>query len=136
MVVSSNSSDRIVRKKEEDLLVFILDDKNLDKSIDIFVQLYNNRSRSDQEAWFLDISPLRSVNEARSKLASLNLDLDDDLHWFISDENGILVKLWEVYRILDYRPMTINSIGNWTSDQGLILSKEEKWQRRRDMQVM
>ena len=73
------------------------------------------------------------------------MDLDDDLYWYsflenvtemnYSNSQNISIELWDVYKIHYDEEITINSYGNWSSEFGLDIATDEKWSRRRDMQV-
>ena len=62
--------------------MFILDDFDLDHSIDQFVHLYSLRQQSNHEFWLLDVSNFKNKNKIMEYLQNLQLDLDDDLFLF------------------------------------------------------
>ena len=78
-------------------------------------------------------------------LKNLSLDLDDDLFWYsyfgeISEINSnnsqnFDIEIKEVYRIHDDNEMTLSVYGNWSNEIGLSIVPDEKWNRRRDLQV-
>ena len=126
---------------DENLKVFVPDESNPEKSINIFMELYSTRSRSDQEYWLLDISLWTSPYKVISTLKNLSLDLDDDLYFYsYKSELNITstelnMKIWEFYEIHPSRPRKLKEYGKWNSN-GLVLAKETKWIRRRNLEVM
>ena len=147
----------------EHLNIYIPDDSNLEKSIDYFVKLYSMRTRSDREHWLLDVSSLvnigiipdeendSSLNNAIENLKDLPLDLDDDLFFYShdnhhhsnnnkKDDNNLgaeFISIWEFYEIHPSRPRKLKPYGQWNSsaEKQLSLTKESKWNRRRDLEV-
>ena len=70
----------------------------------------------------------------------MNVPLDDDLFLYSSNyktnnRTKDFVELWEYYEIHPSKPRKILSYGSWTPIGGLKLSKEEKWIRRRNLEV-
>ena len=129
---------------DEDLHVFIPNELNLDKSIGHFINLYSLRSRTNREYWLLDVSYWSSVNDAINDLEDLQLDLDDDLFLYFSTKrtnnageknNHELFSIWEFYEIHPTLPRKILQYGNWSSVEGLALTKVNKWVRRRNLEV-
>ena len=73
-------------------------------------------------------------------LKDLPLDLDDDLYFYSSNKqlnNGVegMLKMWEYYEIHYTRPRKLLPYGNWSEANGLQLPKDEKWVRRRNLEV-
>ena len=130
----------------EDLHVFVPDDKNKKTSIELFMEIYGLRSNSRREHWLLDISYWTGSLEASKDLAALPTDLDDDLYWYnyLSDASAPLhfthgnkldIELFEVYKIKEDMNMTINYYGHWSKAVGIKLVGEKKWRRRKNLQV-
>ena len=128
---------------DENLKVFVPDESDPEKSINIFMELYSSRSRSDQEYWLLDISLWTSPYKVMSKLNNLSLDLDDDLYFYSYKSQPVDITLtttdlnlniWEFYEIHPSRPRKLKEYGKWNSN-GLDLSQETKWIRRRNLEV-
>ena len=144
----------------EHLNIYIPDNSNLEKSINYFVKLYSMRTRSDREYWLLDVSSLvignpdedSSLNNAIKNLKDLPLDLDDDLFFYSYDQHhhsnnnnkeddnlggGDYISIWEFYEIHPSRPRKLKPYGQWNSnaEKQLSLTKESKWNRRRDLEV-
>ena len=138
MARTRNTTD----KHDEALKVFILNDQDQDtknESLKLFVELYSMRLRSDREFWLVDATSL--INDKRGEvrdivgdLKELKLDLDDDL--FILNNDGKAVELFEFYEIHATVPRQILPYGSWTSAIGLLLTDKDKWNRRRNLQVM
>ena len=65
--------------RQEELHVFIVDEKNAMESVKMFVELYSLRNRKRREFWLVEVSALTDI---RSYLKDVSLDLDDDLYLF------------------------------------------------------
>ena len=66
----------------------------------------------------------------------MKLDLDDDLFILNNANNGKAIELFECYEIHPTVPRQILPYGSWTSLIGLLLTDKDKWDRRRDLQVI
>ena len=121
----------------EDLHVFILDDFNLDHSIDHFVHLYSLRQQSNHEFWLLDVSNFKNKSKIIEYLQTLQLDLDDNLFLYnaSSIKNLNEISIWEFYEIHSSLPRKLNFYGNWNNNDGLNVSREIKWSRRKNLEV-
>ena len=67
--------------------------------------------------------------------------LDDDLYLYSSNEkinNGIkgTTKIWEFYEIHPSITRKILPYGSWEPIEGLKLSKDDKWIRRKNLEVI
>ena len=66
--------------------------------------------------------------------------MDDDLYFYsYKSELNITstelnMKIWEFYEIHPSRPRKLKEYGKWNSN-GLVLAKETKWIRRRNLEV-
>ena len=120
-----------IDKLDQDLHIFIPDDKNLDSRIDIFIDLYSSRKRSDKEYWMLDVSSIENVFD---ELQDLSLDLDDDLYLYSKkfSSSGV-ISIWEFYEIHSSVPRKLLAYGNWNSVNGLFVFDEVKWNRRKNL---
>ena len=140
MARTRNTTD----KHDEALKVFILNDqeeKAKNESLKLFVELYSMRLRTDREFWLLDATALINdkrgeVREIVGDLKELKLDLDDDLFVLNNVNDGKAVVLFEFYEIHPTVPKQILPYGSWTSAIGLLLTDKDKWDRRRDLQVI
>ena len=65
--------------RQEELHVFIVDEKNAMESVNTFEELYSLRNRKRREFWLVEVSALTDI---RSYLKDVSLDLDDDLYLF------------------------------------------------------
>ena len=65
--------------RQEELHVFIVDEKNAMESVKTFEDLYSLRNRKRREFWLVEVSALTDI---RSYLKDISLDLDDDLYLF------------------------------------------------------
>ena len=75
--------------RHEELHVFVMDEKDIKKSIGKFVELYSVRTRKSREFWLVDITQLTKnvpkenlIEQIQSDFKDLPLDLDDDLYLF------------------------------------------------------
>ena len=109
------------------------------ESLKLFVKLYSMRLRTDREFWLVDATSL--INDKRGEardiirdMRGLKVDLDDDLYIF--NNNHEIVKLFELYGIHPNMPLQMLTYGFWDSATGLFLSDTEKWDRRRNLQVL
>ena len=114
----------------EDLHVFVPKDFKQTKNIyDDFIRLYDLREKWNHEYWLLD-----SSRAGHKYLQNLKLDLDDDLYIYDYKE-GKSIKIYEFYEIHATRPKKLNYYGNWNSKNGLNIPNQEKWDRRKNLQV-
>ena len=116
-----------------DLVIFVPDESNIDSHIETFIELFDQRERTNKEYWLLDITSLSALKaETKDRLDNLKLDFDDDLYWFEYSNKGI--ELYEVYRIHEDFDITVKPYGSWSNDTGLTLPVYNKWVRHKDMQ--
>ena len=125
---------------DEDLHVFIPNDSELENSLKVLFHLYSLRERWIHEYWLLDISNLSSINNITSSLQKLQLDMDDNLFLYNYssinlDKQFIEVSIWEFYEIHSSHPRKLKWYGNWNSINGLDVTNEEKWSRRKNFEV-
>ena len=120
-------------KNPRDLMVFVPDESDIDSHIENFIERFDQRERTNQEYWLLDITSLSRIKaETKDRLDNLKLDFDDDLFWFAYTKKGI--EIYEAYRIHEDFGITVKPYGSWSIENGLTLPKENKWIRRKDMQ--
>ena len=119
---------------ETELHIFIPDEHNVQKSVDIFIAMYNSRSRANREFWILDQNPFKNedINEV---LKELVVDLDDDLYTVITSDKNQVIEINEVYKIRPTFDFIILPYGSFNNQLGLQLSSLEKWTRRKDLRV-
>ena len=92
------------------------------------------RTRTDKEVWFIDISAFQNIDNASSMLNTLSLDVDDDIFLFMFIENDSS-RIWEMYKLAPEKNIIIRDFGSWTREIGLKLTNLEKWHRRGDLTV-
>ena len=128
------TKNNTIRPVDEDLYVFILDDANLDASLDQFKKLYALRTRTDKEFWLLDISSIiDEPNEILNTFHDLPLDIDDDLYLYKRNTNSL--SIWEFYEINSSVPRKILHYAAWVTETGLRIKNTSKWSRRKNMEV-
>ena len=99
-----------------------------------FVRLYSLSEKWSHEYWLLDLSATNTTEETFYLSQNLPLDLDNDLYLFAAD-NGNNVDIWEFYEIHPTRPKKLNYYGSWESKNGLNIPNEDKWDRRKNLEV-
>ena len=131
---NSISSSKFV---DQDLQVYILDDGNLEDSLDQFIDIYNQRSRTNNEFWLLDVSAFRSIKDSTNKFNNLTLDLDDDLFLYKikQQQTDYDIEIFEFYEIHPSKPRKLMPFGAWSKLQGLNLTTAGKWTRRANLEV-
>ncbi len=78
--------------------------------------------------------------QAKAIVDSLRLDLDDQLYFYVEEEEEVegeakpRLSLLEGYKVRPDLPGKLLDYGSWTSER-LRLPREDLWQRRKDMQV-
>ena len=122
--------------ENDDLHVFIPNDSDMTQSFDVFINLYTLRKKWDQEYWLLDTSGSKFIDDATGYLKNLQLDLDDNL--FLYEYNNTLMKevsIMEYYEIHSSRPRKLRFYGKWNTINGLNVTGEDKWNRRKNLEV-
>ena len=119
---------------DKSLVVYILDDNDIEKSLNNLIVLSSTRSRLNKEYWLLDVTLFDTIEEAILVL-NLPLDLDDDFYLFSQEENGRLINIWEFYKVQPSLPKKFLYYGNWSIESGLECSNIDKWTRRKNLQV-
>ena len=108
------------------------------ESLQLFVEIYSSRKRTDREFWLLDTTHLQADKGYEGifdELKDLKLDLDDDLFLFNYGAEGKVIKIFEFYEIHPTIPRQMLPYASWDSVNGLSLNEDEKWERRRNLQV-
>ena len=135
-------SNKTAEKQNEELKVFILNDNDstaLKESLKLFVQAFSSRERTDTEFWILEATQLineRGLKGIFDELKDLKLDLDDDFFVMKSEPNNKSLQIFEFYEIHPTVPRQMLPYGTWDSENGLKLTKNGKWDRRRNLQVL
>ena len=112
----------------------MIDSKNLQNSINLLERKLRKRTRKDKEFWFIDISALKTINNAKLMLNNLPLDIDDDIYAFMITNDSLAV-IWEMYKLAPEKKLIVSKLGMWKEDLGLSLTTLNKWQRRGDLTV-
>ena len=124
--------------ENDDLHVFIPNDSDLTHSFDVFINLYSLRKKWYQEYWLLDVSGSKSIDDATTGyLQNLQLDLDDNLFLYTYNNTLIMreVSIMEYYEIHSSHPRKLRFYGNWNTINGLKVTGEDKWNRRKNLEV-
>ena len=135
-------SNTTAEKQNEGLKLFILNDNSktaMKESLKLFTQAFSSRERTDSEFWILEATKLINNNGIQGifdGLKDLKLDLDDNLFLMKNENNENSLQLFEFYEIHPIVPRQILPYGNWDSQNGLTLTKNGKWDRRRNLQVL
>jgi hypothetical protein len=120
---------------DEDLIVFVIDENDAIGSVLMLQKIFNNRLRTSVEVWLIDISAFESSNNWKLALNGILFDLNDDVLIYSHDNDTNIFHIWEVYKIDPKCELIILNHGNWSASDGLKLTKDKKWKRRRDLQV-
>jgi hypothetical protein len=120
---------------DEDLIVFIIDENDVIRSVGILQKIFNSRLRSVQQVWLIDVSALESTYNFKRDLMGIPFDLNDDVFLYLHDIESNIFHIWEVYKLDPKCELIILNHGNWSTSDGLKLTKDKKWNRRRDLQV-
>jgi hypothetical protein len=119
--------------KDEDMVVFIIDDNNVTGSVAILQKMFSNRLNTSAEFWLIDVGAFESEDELKAELTDMTFDLNDDVFLYSHDKD--IIYIWEVYKINSVGELIILNHGNWSVADGLMTKKENKWKRRLDLQV-
>jgi hypothetical protein len=120
---------------DEDLIVFIIDANDVIHSVGLLQNIFNSRLRTSVEVWLIDVRTFESSDSWKLALNGIPFDLNDDVFVFSHDNETNILHIWEVYKIDPKRDLIIFNHGNWSASDGLKLTKDKKWNRRRDLQV-
>ena len=116
--------------RNQDLHVFVPYEDYLEETVSDFMNIFNNRSRSRVEQWFLDISNIESPHNI---LKNLKADIDDDFYLYESG-TSTLISISEAYKPQDNLPLKVLNYGSWDDNRrSLNIRNLEKWKRRRDL---
>ena len=119
--------------KNEDLHYFIFNKENISKSINYLKEVFDKRSRQNEEFWILDIS---SIEFLKLELNQVGFDFDDDILLFTNQENSTIYKIWEAYKLDPNKSVTILHLGYWSRNFGFNFDyQSDKWIRRGNLQV-
>ena len=119
---------------KEDIHIYMVDSNNIRQSIEILEQKIKKRTRLDKEFWFIDISDLKTMKNAKLILDDLPLDIDDDIYAFKFTNNSF-IDIWEIYKLMPESDLIVKKYGTWKREIGLLSTPLSKWQRRKDLTV-
>jgi hypothetical protein len=131
-LVSQNAFSPKKFHMDEDLIVFIIDEN---RSFGLLQKIFNSRLKTSMQVRLIDVSAFESSDTWKLALMGIAFDLNDDVFLYSHDIETNIFYIWEVYKIDPKRELIILNHGNWSASDGLKLTKEIKWKRRRDLQV-
>ena len=116
---------------EQDLNIFLLNDKNINAFMDIF----SRKQLHDQSLWIVDITDFpEPLDQVLQNLNALEAQFDDQIILF-RGINESFVEFWEVYKISQNTPLQIGNVGEWSEGSGVNLkSDKHRLLRLRDLQ--
>ena len=120
-----------------DLNVYIPDGSSIESVNNNFQNIYSERPRDDNSFWLFDISSYISLENWQKHFQSLDLNLNENLYLYsFKNTTKPKVLFWECYQIHPTMPMKIVPYGTWSKQNGLSMNSNEKWIRRKDLEVM
>jgi hypothetical protein len=132
-----HQSRNFTTEMADGLHIFILDEQNVNTGLIVLQNLLSSRTRLSQEIWLIDITALNYINVAFEKMSAFPLDINDDIFFFKYDPTSYsIIDIWEVYKIHPSLDLVVMEYGNWTESGGLSSTNVEKWNRRKDLQVI
>ena len=119
-----------------DLNVYIPDGSSINSVNKNFQKIYSERPRNDNSFWLFDISSYISLENWQKHFQSLNVNLNEDLYlYYFENTTKPKVLIWECYRVHPTMSMKIVPYGTWSKQNGLSINSNEKWIRRKDLEV-
>jgi hypothetical protein len=120
---------------DEDLIVFIIDENVVIRSVAMLQKIFNSRLRTSVQVWLIDVSAFESSDTWKLALMGIPFDLNDDVFLYSHDNDTNMFHIWEVYKIDPKCELIILNHGNWSASDGLKLTKDKKWNRRKNLLV-
>ena len=119
-----------------DLHVYIPDKSSLESVNNDFQKIYSEKPQNDKSYWLFDISSYVSLESWQTYFQSLEVNLNEDLYLYsFTNETKDQVLIWECYQIHPTKPKKIALYGTWSKQNGLSINSNEKWIRRKDLEV-
>lgn len=104
-----------------------------------FMDVYTKRPIWDRSYWLFDISAYATLVDWEKSFSDLELDIDENLFLYssfsINRTNSHNITIWECYQIHPTKAKKIVFYGTWNIKDGLSISSEDKWVRRKDLEV-
>ena len=126
-IISSEKSECDTFKENVDLHFVLFDKCMVDHTMNCFM----HRKRYNKEPWVLYTKLPK--DEVIDLLQDAKLDLDDEIHIAITDEDHQMAEIWEIYKINNETMIESIYLGSWTMEKGFKLTKVHKWYRRRNL---
>ena len=101
--------------------------------IEHVLNCFKQRKRSYKETWLLYFNNDTSIKNVVEMFENRNAAMDYDDDFIIGLNMNNVVHLWELYRVSKYSAIQFNKIGQFSRNQQLELTSENKWHRRRNM---
>ena len=133
----SNNSAKNELSSAEDVHIYVIDSSNPKKSVTVLEQKIKRRTRKDKGFWFIDVSMLKTLEEATLMLGDLSLDIDDDIFAFKFSNKSFdtTIDIWEIYKVVPENDLIVNKYGTWKRETGLFSTSLSKWHRRKNLTV-
>jgi hypothetical protein len=129
-----------LKLRNEDLVVFIIDENDTATSISILKNIFSQGLRTNLEFWLIDISALASDTDTLNVeiMQDIHFDLNDDIFFYSHTyDTANIINIWEVYKIDPFGKLIISNHAKWSAKKGLRLQQNvQKWERRSDLQVI
>jgi hypothetical protein len=88
--------------------------------------------------WLIDVTAFNSMEDIKFQMENVYINFNSDVFFYSYDTShkDNIIFIWEAYKIgsTDFLKMLVH--GNWSIHNGLMIPNEEKWQRRRELQVI
>jgi WD40 repeat protein len=132
-----------IKLRNNDLVVFIIDENDTATSVSILKNMISQRLRTNLEFWLIEISwtlPSKTKSSIDSLsveiLQNMHLDFNDDIFFYSHNYDTNITNVWEVYKIDPLGKLIITNHAKWSATNGLKFQQNvQKWRRRSDLQV-
>jgi hypothetical protein len=132
-----------IKLRNNDLVVFIIDENDTATSVSILKKMISQRLRTNLEFWLIDIS-WTLASKTKSSIDSQSVEIMQDIHFDFNDDiffyshnyDTNITNVWEVYKIDPLGKLIITNHAKWSATNGLKFQQNvQKWRRRSDLQV-
>ena len=124
------------QSRSGDLHVYIPASSSLESVNNDFQKIYSERPKNDDSYWLFDVSSYISLENWENIFQSLEVNLNEDLYLYsFTNETKQQVLIWECYQVHQTKPKKIVPYGTWSQQNGLNINSNDKWIRRKDLEV-